>query len=244
MGSFGSSATTQSTNTGNTTGTFTPTQNQQVTDFRNSLYPQISSLLANAAKPAYGQAEEAQFTNKLNQNTDANINQLTNQLASRTGSVNSGAYATGLQNLLNQRGQAQAGYAQSVPLLNQNAYFSRLGAGLGLGNSIAGPALTSNTQSGTTNGSSTETKTYNPSIMSDIGGFASIAGSIAGIPGIGNIFGGNNINTQALNNQTLNNASQNMTGAGGYGMGNFSDIGYGPNGMPVGGGFNDIPGYF
>src|SRR5579859_7745823 len=134
MSSFGSSQNTQATtsNTGNTTGTFTPTQNANVTDFRNSLYPQISSLLANAAKPVYGQAQQAQFTNQLNQNTNANMNTLASQLAARTGSVNSGAYANGLQGMLQNRSAAQAGYAMQVPMLNRQAYQQDMGQAIGL----------------------------------------------------------------------------------------------------------------
>lgn len=201
MSSFGSSQTT--TNTGNTSGTFTPTQTQGVTDFRNSLYPQINSLLANASKPAYGQAEQAQFTNSLNKNTNAAQNSLASQLASRTGSVNSGAYASGIQNLQMGRIGAQAGYASSIPSANQNAYFQRMGGALGLGNSIAGPALTSNTQSGTSN--SQQQVNYNPSIMSDIGQVAGVAGSVAGMamgmPGMG---GGTSQYMQALSAPNAN----------------------------------------
>src|SRR5690242_3161462 len=111
MGSFSSS--TVSTNTSSSTNT--PTEAQNVTDFRNSLYPQISALIANANKPVYGAAEQAQFGNTINKNTNANLNTLASQLAARTGSVNSGAYASGVQNMLNQRGAQQAGFAMQMP---------------------------------------------------------------------------------------------------------------------------------
>jgi len=238
MSSFGSSQNTQSTNTstGATTGTYTPTQNANVTDFRNSLYPQISSFLANAQKPVYGAAQQAQFTNQLNQNTNANMNQLASQLASRTGSVNSGAYASGLQGMLQSRSAAQSGYAMQVPMLNQQAYQTNVGQALSLGNQIAGPALTSNTTAGTSNQlqNQNSTTTYNPSVMGDISGIAGIAGSAFGLPGVSSLFGGSNPMSGAAgatgyNTNMGNNISGNLGGVGGYGMGNFSDIGYPSN---------------
>jgi len=189
MSSFGSSVTTS--NTGSQTGTNTPTEAGNVTDFRNSLYPQISALIAQAGKPLYGNAEQAQFTNNLNRSTNANLNTLASQLAARTGSVNSGAFAGGVQNLLNQRGQAQAGYAMQVPMLNQQARMQNLGGALGLATNFAGRAPVGNVSSGTSQ--STQTQTTNPSVFSDIMNVASgamgIAGGVMGLPGLGGAMG-------------------------------------------------------
>lgn len=194
MGSFNSTtqSNTTSTNTGGQTGTYTPTQNAQVTDFRNSLYPQIQSLMANAAKPVYGAAQQAQFTNNLNQTTNANLNTLGSTLAARTGSVNSGAYASGIQGQLAQRGAAQANYAAMVPQANQQAYMQNMTSALGLGNAVAGPALTSNTTSGTSQGNSSGTTNTSstPSVFSDVLGVASAAmGAYTGLSGMGAMSG-------------------------------------------------------
>lgn len=132
-------------NTTKTHSTSTPTEAGNVTDFRNSLYPQISSMIANANKPVYGAAQEAQFDNKLNQNTNANMNSLASSVAGRTGSLNSGAFQGGAQNMLNQRGAAQASYAMQVPMLNQQAQFQNLGSALGLATNFSGRAPVGNT---------------------------------------------------------------------------------------------------
>jgi len=230
MGSF--SSTTKQESNGSQTGTNTPTEASNVTDFRNSLYPQINSLIANANKPVYGAAEQAQFTNQLNKNTGANLNTLASQLAQRTGSLNSGAYASGIQNMLAQRGGAQANYAAQVPGWNRAAQQQNLTSALGLGANFAGRAPVGSTTSGTNQ--STQSTTSTPSVFSDILGVASAGMGLAtGISGLmGGMGGGMNSGLQSgLNSSGYYGRSSGMNDMNGFGQ------------MPVGGGFNDIPTY-
>lgn len=217
MSSFGSSQTTQSN--GSQTGTNTPTEAGNVTNFRNSLYPQINALIANAGKPVYGAAQEAQFTNNINKTTNANLNSLASQLAARTGSVNSGAYAGGVQNLLNQRQGAQANYAMQTPMLNQQAQLQNLGGALGLATNFAGRAPVGSVSSGTSQ--NTQTTTQNPSIFSDIMGVASAGMGLAtGLGGLGMFGGGMNAGTKgymgALQSPINANTGMNYTPTPGF----------------------------
>lgn len=216
MGSFNSTTQTQSNQA--TTGTNTPTEAANVTDFRNSLYPQINTLIQNAQKPVYGAAQQAQFTNSLNQNTNANMNTLASQLAARTGSVNSGAYASGLQNMLNQRGSAQANYAASVPGWNQAAEQQNLTSALNLGSNLAGRAPVGSVTSGTNNTNSSTSST--PSVFSDVLGVASAAmGAYTGLSGMGAMGGssGGGPGTPSYMSALANPAPSSFgAGAGGY----------------------------
>lgn len=239
MGSFNSTTQTQQSNQSAQTGTNTPTEASNVTDFRNSLYPQINTLISNAQKPVYGAAQQAQFTNSLNKNTNAGMNTLASQLAQRTGSVNSGAYASGLQNMLAQRTGAQANYEASVPGWNQAAQTQNLTSALGLGTNFAGRAPVGNTTSGTSNGTSNTNTSQTPSVFSDILGVGSAAmGAYTGLSGMGALGG---------LGQTNSNLQAGMNASGYYNptssMGNMSDIGYTPGFTSGPTGINGFGGY-
>lgn len=249
MSSFGSSQTTQANtqeqSSGSQTGTNTPTEAANVTNFRNSLYPQISNLIAQAGRPVYGAAQQAQFQNALNKNTEQGLNGLASQLAARTGSLNSGAYATGIQNMLNQRIGQQANYNAMVPAANQQAQLQNLGSALGIGANFAGRApvgsQTSGTTAGTRTSDSTQTVSQNPSIFSDIMGVASAGMGLAtGLGGLG-MFGGFSP-FGAGSSAAVNAGLQGGMNAGGYFrpgslMGNMGDLS--SMGMQ---GFNVYPG--
>lgn len=191
MGSFNSTTKTEATQNQSQTGTNTPTEAGNVTDFRNSLYPQINSLIANANKPVYGAPQQAEFTNNLNKNTNANFNTLASQMAQRTGSVNSGAFSGGIQNMLAQRSGAQANYAAMVPGANRAAQQQGLTSALGLGTNFAGRAPVGNVSSGTGQSNSTQSTSSTPSVFSDILGVASAAmGAYTGMSGMGGGGGG------------------------------------------------------
>jgi len=160
------------------TSTSNPTQNSNVTNFRNSLYPQISNYLSMASAPTYGAPQQAQFTDNLNKTSTAATNTLASQLAARTGSVNSGAFASGATGIQQSKLGSQANYAAAVPAMNKQATMQNLGQGLQIGNAIAGPALTTNTTQ--------NNETYDPSMYSSIlGGVGAATGALGGIAGAG-----------------------------------------------------------
>lgn len=190
MSSFGNTTTT----TGSTTGTNTSSSMQQATPqdtaFINSLYPQMSNLLAQSQKPVYGQAQEAGMLNSVNRATNSGLNSLAGQLAARTGSVNSGAFATGAQNMLGQRSGIMSNYAMQTPLLNQQAQQQGGLQAMQMANALAGPALRGQTGGGTQSGTSNQTTEQNSGwgnmLMSGLGSVAGLAmGSPGGLMGLG-----------------------------------------------------------
>lgn len=167
-----------------------PTQNGQVTDFRNSLYPQISQLMQKAAQPVYGQAQTAMQLNSLNSLADSSMKQLSSSLASRTGSLNSGAFAGGASGILQNRNSGIGQYLAQAPMLNQQAELNnQLQVGQ-LANQVAGPALTTNSSSGSSSGSGTtdQTQTQSQSPMSSLLGIAGAALG-GGLTGGASLFG-------------------------------------------------------
>jgi len=195
MGGFYKSGQYQ-TNQGNQTGTSssnsttTPLESDGFGAFRQALTQGFGNALATASAPTYGKAEEAQFLNKNNANTNSSIDKLQSTLASR-GIVNSGANAAGVSGILQNSNSNVANYEASVPGFNKASFMNNVGGLLGSGASFAGKApvgsSTTNTASTAGGQSSVTEGTNNPSPFSDvlgsIGGAAGIAG--LGMPGGG-----------------------------------------------------------
>lgn len=180
------------------TSTTTPTEPGYFSGFRQSLIQPYQNLLTTAQRPVYGQPEQAGFLNSLNANTAANMNQVTSNFAGRGGSLNSGAYYGGLQNLMNQRGMAQANYATQTPLLNKQAMMNNTSNVLGMGLNWAGKAPTGSTTNfnGTVNNTSGSFLNSLASLLGQQSGAKNGAngttpfGSLANA--LGGLFGGNN----------------------------------------------------
>lgn len=190
---------TKNTSTNNSSTTYT--EDPAAKDFRSSLYGPYANLLNSAQKPMYGDAEAAGFTNKLNQNTNANFNTLASQIASRTGSVNSGAMFSGAQNILRDRAGAQTQYNMQVPLLNKQNQLTNTSNILGLGMNFAGRAPVNSTTSGTSTGSNSSNQGFGSNFANALGpmlgGGASGTGAFGGLAGLlGKIFGGGGAMTE------------------------------------------------
>lgn len=177
MSSFGNTTTTTGTNTGTTSSMQQATPQDMA--FMNSLYPQMSNLLAQSQKPVYGQAQEAQMLNATNQATNSGIQGLASAMASRGGNLNSGAFGKGAAEMLGQRSGIMSNYAMQTPLLNQQAQFGQGLQAMGMANQLAGPALRG--QTGSTAGSSSQTTEQNSGwgnmLMSGLG---AVAGGLTG----------------------------------------------------------------
>lgn len=135
----------------------------------------VNNMANTANTPVYGQTQIAQNLQGLNQLTNSSINQLQGNLA-RTGGLQGGGNAAGVSNLLQNKGNQAFNFQSSIPLMNYNAKMSGDAAAAGAGNQLMGVAPKSNTSSGTSN----NTTTANPSVMSDIGQGLGIAGGLAG----------------------------------------------------------------
>lgn len=109
-------------------------------NFRKSLIGPYGSMLSKAGQPMYGAAEQAGFTNALNKASMGAERNLASRLAGRTGSVNSGSYGAGLNDIFMNRIGKQAEYATQIPMLNREAYFKNMGGVLGMGMNWAGRA--------------------------------------------------------------------------------------------------------
>ena len=232
MSSFGNTTTT----TGSTTGTNTSSSMQQATPqdtaFMNSLYPQMSNLLALSQKPVYGQAQEAQMLNATNQATNSGIQGLASSIASRGGNLNSGAFGKGAENLLAQRSGIMSNYAMQTPLLNQQAQLQNGLGAMQVANSVAGPALRGQTGGGTTSGTSNQTTEQSTGwgnmLMSGLGAVAGgITGGMTG--GLSGLAGSLFKSTPSLASMNAMPAGQ---GYGGLNYGPTMDQLTGNNGMP------------
>jgi hypothetical protein len=214
MGLFGSSQTTDTTqtqtntqtasntaqNSAQTGGTSTPTMDPLFAMFQQSLVPAFGQAYANAQKDVYGVPQIAQNEQNANQTFNTGMDSATQALA-RRGALNSGA-ATSIASSL---GAARAGnianFNAEVPLLNQqnrqNATDQLLGLSSQFLNTVPKGMVTSGTSSGQSSGASNafgvgsgtsnSTTNSNPSILSDVGG---IAGLLSGIPGLSNMLKG------------------------------------------------------
>ncbi len=192
----------------NTSGSTSYTEQPQAAGFRNSLYGPYQDLLSKAQQPMYGQAEQAQFTNQLNKNTNQGLNSLASQIASRTGSVNSGAFASGAQDLMRNRIGQQSQYAASVPGLNKQAALSNTQNILGLGMNFAGKAPVNSATTGQTG----QSQGFGANFMNALGpmmGFGASGGGAFG--NLGSMFGGGSQGGGG------NLPFQNTSSAGGFG---------------------------
>ena len=183
MGCFSNTTTQQGSQTGTNSQGFS---NPLLNGFQNSMMGLVNNMANTANTPVYGQTQVAQNLQGLNQLTNSSIKQLQGNLA-RTGGLQGGGNAAGVSNLLQNKGNEAFNFQSSVPLMNYNAKMSGDAAAAGAGNALMGVAPKSSTSSGTSN----NTTTANPSIMSDIGQVAGIAGGLAGdVMGMGGMGGG------------------------------------------------------
>lgn len=200
------------TTTKNLNTTSMPIEPGYFSDFRKSLVNPYNNYLAQAQKPVYGQGQDAQFLNQSNNLTNSAMSNLASTLATRTGSLNNGAFSKGAADILMNRQSNVANYNMMTPLLNQQAVMQNMHAALGLGTGWAGAApLGHSTQE-------TGTSTTNKTSGSFLNSLASMLGSGAGNsigknPSGGGPFSQNNI-AQALGMPSLYPAGQGIPGLG------------------------------
>jgi len=153
----------------------TKTQNiepEYFSNFRKSLIGPYGSMLAKAGQPMYGDAERAGFMNTLNRGSNNAEKNLAGKLASRTGSVNSGAYGAGLTDIFMNRLGKEADYEAQIPMLNKEAYFKNMGSVLNMGMDWAGRAPIDQNR--------TETKSNGSFLSNFMGGLGAIGAGAAG----------------------------------------------------------------
>ena len=155
-------------------------------NFRKSLIGPYGSMLAKAGQPMYGNAERAGFMNTLNRGSANAEKNLAGRLAQRTGSLNSGAYSSGLTDIFMNRLGKEADYEAQIPMLNKEAYFKNMGSTLDMGMKWAGRAPVDQNR--------TETKSNGSFLSNFAGGLGAIganaAGKGGGFPGLDKLFGG------------------------------------------------------
>jgi len=136
LGAYGQAAPA----TKDSTSTTTPVEPGYQSAFRQSLLPKYNSLLAQAGKPVYGDAQRANFMGNLNTLANSATNNLANTLASRTGSLNGGAFSSGATNIALGRLGQMANYDAMVPAANQAAQLQNTSQVLGMGLNFVGRA--------------------------------------------------------------------------------------------------------
>ena len=176
-----SSSTSNSTSSNSGSSTSTPNLNPLMSGFQSSLVPALSGMFANAQKPMYGDAQVAGVANQADAATKAGSDALTSRLA-RTGSLNSGAAASGQTSLAQTNLGNVTNFESQVPFLNAQNTQNQTNNVMGLAEGLTGKALSSNTTTGTSTGiqtgSNTGTSTdqgYGPAFAS---GMASNVGGI------------------------------------------------------------------
>ena len=122
------------------TSTLRNIEPEYFSNFRKSLTGPYGSMLAKAGQPMFGNAERAGFMNTLNRGSANAEKNLAGRLAQRTGSLNSGAYSSGLTDIFMNRLGKEADYEAQIPMLNKEAYFKNMGNTLGMGMNWAGRA--------------------------------------------------------------------------------------------------------
>lgn len=167
--------------------------NPLLNNFQNGMLQNINQMTNLANTPVYGKAQIAQNLNGLNSLTNSAINSLKASLA-RSGATKSGGLSQGITNLLTNRGNQAFNFSSQLPALNRQFQMQGLQSAIGLGNQAQAVAPKSSaygsTQTGTSTGTNQSTTTQNPSIMSDIGQIAGLAGAFMGMPFMGNFMGG------------------------------------------------------
>jgi len=172
------------------------TSGQQFTDptlaggLRN-LFGQYQRGLQQTQQPLYGQGQIANYLSNLNDLANRSIQSLQGNLA-RTGGLNSGALASGATQIgLGRMGQ-QSNFLANVPLMNRQAMLQGAQAYGGLGNQLLSlaPRTQTTQQTGQESGTSRQTQSYTPSLLSDIGQGLGIAGGVMGMPGLSSFMGG------------------------------------------------------
>jgi len=143
----------QSGDSTSTTGFTDPLMKQ----FQQSLIPQIQQGITLAQQPVYGQAQVASNLQNLNQLANSSIKQLQSNLA-RTGGLQGGGNAQGVSDILQNKNNQAAQFAQNVPMMNRQATMAALPSMFGAATSLMsqGPRTQStqfdNTQSQQTSG--------------------------------------------------------------------------------------------
>jgi hypothetical protein len=198
--------------TGSSQNTITPNEDPRFTDYRASLLPALSKQYDEAQKPVYGDAQVGQAVQNSNDVYNAGEQGVANS-AARRGVLDSGAYSGPVSSLEQARTGGITSFMNSLPFLNEQAKWGRTQDLLGMATNFLGKSpigqtqtgTTQSTQQGTQTGQGTDTRngtnvqTSTPGWGNVLGG---IAGGLAGMPFMQNLFsgsggggGGNNGNT-------------------------------------------------
>jgi hypothetical protein len=161
--------------------------------FQNNLMGNINNAIGMAKQPVYGDAQKADYLGGLDQLAKTSLQSLQANLA-RSGALNSGRMSQGATDINMGRNASAADFFSKIPMLNRNATMAALPGLFGAGNSLLATATRSqqnnSSYTGTSTGTGYQQQSYNPSIMSDIGQVAGIAGSLMGMPMMGGMGGG------------------------------------------------------
>ena len=152
IGGSGGKSTNQTSNTTsnvnqNTTGSQSGESWQKAfespyfSQFRESLAPMFQAEYAKTQKPIFGQAQQASFMGNLNDIANSASESLKQSLA-RSGALNSGRFAGGLEGIERQRMNQQANYFANLPMQEEMARRQSAQGLLGLGMNWAGKAPT------------------------------------------------------------------------------------------------------
>lgn len=177
MGCFSSTTTQQQQNLSSNTSS-AGYSNPNITNLQNTEAQQIQQQYNLANTPVYGNTQIAQNLNNLNQLTNSSINSLKSSLA-RSGGLAGGGQAQGITNLLENKGNQAFNFTSSIPMLNYQAQMQGLQAANSAATGLQGVSPRTSMQMGSSTGSGQTTS--NPSIMSDIGQVAGIAGQAASL---------------------------------------------------------------
>lgn len=165
---------------------------------RQMLMGQMGAEFGNARKPVYGQPQQVQFMQKLNELTDAAMGQL-KQTMGASGSLASGRFAGGAEGIQRDALKERVNFFSQLPFMEKQYGDNRMNGLMGLAAQWLGRGPVnerttgSASMTGTTNEKGTTTTTGNTTATTGgVGGWRGALSNLAGFGGsvLGDVIGG------------------------------------------------------
>lgn len=199
MGWGSSKTTTQDSNQSqNSINANMPVQLPWVAQMQQGMAPQYQSLIAEANKPVYGDAQKASYMENLNDLANSATSHLSSTLAG-SGQLNSGQFGKQAMGIEQQKFGQESNFFSQLPAMERQAHMQNMLGVLGAANGFATSAPTGSISTGSSSGTSdsTSVEKSSPGLSGLVGGLMGMAmgpmmgglgGGIAG--GLNGMFGG------------------------------------------------------
>lgn len=175
-----------------------PVQAPWVAQMQKGMAGNYQSLIADANKPVYGDAQKSSYMQGLNDLANSATKHLSSTLAGR-GQLYSGEFDKQAGGIENEKFGKESDFFAQLPAMERQAHMSNMMQALGASNAFASSVPTGSISTGTSSGESsgTQTEKSSPGLAGLIGGLAGMAlgpmmgGLGAGMAGgLGGMMGG------------------------------------------------------